>query len=84
MPWKTRIPALFASKNGESRTNLAIALGIIGDALRELALARAIWLLADGDATATGATEAKRTLDEYAADARGVFAACARAVLSHR
>ena len=54
---------------------------IVSEVLRELALARAIWLIAGGDATAMGAAEAKRTLEEYAADARGVFAAYARQTL---
>ncbi len=54
---------------------------IVSEVLRELALARAIWLIAGGDTTATGVAEAKRTLEEYATDARGVFAAYARQTL---
>ena len=63
------------------RKGSRLANKIVGDILRELALARAILVVADGDETAPGAAEAKQTLEEYAADARGVFAAYARKVL---
>ena len=63
------------------RKGSRLANKIVGDILRELALARAILVVADGDEAAPGAAEAKQTLEEYAADARGVFAAYARKVL---
>ena len=64
------------------RKGSRLADRIVGDTLRELALARAIWRIAGGDANATGAEEAKRTLEEYTNDARGIFAAYAHDVLS--
>ena len=66
-----------------SRKGSAAADRELGNVLRELALARAIWRLSGGDATRPGAADARQTLESYAHDVRGVFAAFARRVLSN-
>ena len=53
----------------------------MGDTLREMALAQAIWTISGGDETLPGVKEARASLEAFAHDARGVFAAHARRLL---
>lgn len=53
----------------------------MGDTLREMALAQAVWTVSGGDGTLLGVKEAKASLEAFAHDARGVFASHARRLL---
>lgn len=53
----------------------------MGDTLREMALAQAVWTISGGDETLPGVKEARASLEAFAHDARTVFATHARRLL---